>query len=244
MQEEIVTPDKHSDKGKKEQVQEMFDTISPAYDGLNRVMTLRMDISWRKRVREKVAQIKAGTIRDVATGTGDLAIELSKIEGAHITGVDISQGMLSVGEKKIKELGLSERISMQLADSENLPFADGSFDAVTVSFGVRNFENLQKGLSELRRVLRPGGRLVILETSVPTRFPYKQGYRLYTRFVVPLMGKFLAKNQNAYAYLSESAAKFPFGEKLANILKGEIGFSSVNYYPQFLGVATIYVADK
>ena len=152
--------------------------------------------------------------------------------------------MLSVGEKKIKELGLSERISMQLADSENLPFADGSFDAVTVSFGVRNFENLQKGLSELRRVLRPGGRLVILETSVPTRFPYKQGYRLYTRFVVPLMGKFLAKNQNAYAYLSESAAKFPFGEKLANILKGEIGFSSVNYYPQFLGVATIYVADK
>ena len=122
--------------------------------------------------------------------------------------------MLSVGEKKIKELGLSERISMQLADSENLPFADGSFDAVTVSFGVRNFENLQKGLSELRRVLRPGGRLVILETSVPTRFPYKQGYRLYTRFVVPLMGKFLAKNQNAYAYLSESAAKFPFGEKL------------------------------
>ena len=158
MQEEIVTPDKHSDKGKKEQVQEMFDTISPAYDGLNRVMTLRMDISWRKRVREKVAQIKAGTILDVATGTGDLAIELSKIEGAHITGVDISQGMLSVGEKKIKELGLSERISMQLADSENLPFADGSFDAVTVSFGVRNFENLQKGLSELRRVLRPGGR--------------------------------------------------------------------------------------
>ena len=243
MQEEIVTPDKHSDKGKKEQVQEMFDTISPAYDGLNRVMTLRMDISWRKRVREKVAEIKAGTILDVATGTGDLAIELSKIEGAHITGVDISQGMLSVGEK-IKELGLSERISMQLADSENLPFANGSFDAVTVSFGVRNFENLQKGLSELRRVLRPGGRLVILETSVPTRFPYKQGYRLYTRFVVPLMGKFLAKNQNAYAYLSESAAKFPFGEKLANILKGEIGFSSVNYYPQFLGVATIYVADK
>ena len=241
MQTEIVTPDKHSDKGKKEQVQEMFDTISPSYDGLNRVMTLRMDITWRRRVREKVAEVKAGTILDVATGTGDLAIELSKIANAHITGVDISQGMLSVG---VKTLGLSERITMQLADSEHLPFADGSFDAVTVSFGVRNFENLQKGLSELRRVLRPGGRLVILETSVPTRFPYKQGYKFYTKFVVPLMGKLLAKNQNAYAYLSESAAKFPFGKQLANILESEIGFSRVKFYPQFLGVATIYVADK
>ena len=240
MQAEIVTPDKHSDKGKKEQVQEMFDTISPSYDGLNRVMTLRMDITWRRRVREKVAEVKAGTILDVATGTGDLAIELSKIANAHITGVDISQGMLSVGEQKVKTLGLSERITMQLADSEHLPFADGSFDAVTVSFGVRNFENLQKGLSELRRVLRPGGRLVILETSVPTRFPYK----FYTKFVVPLMGKLLAKNQNAYAYLSESAAKFPFGKQLANILESEIGFSRVKFYPQFLGVATIYVADK
>lgn len=244
MQAEIVTPDKHSNKGKKEQVQEMFDTISPSYDGLNRVMTLRMDITWRRRVREKVAEVKAGTILDVATGTGDLAIELSKIANAHITGVDISQGMLSVGEQKVKTLGLSERITMQLADSEHLPFADGSFDAVTVSFGVRNFENLQKGLSELRRVLRPGGRLVILETSVPTRFPCKQGYKFYTKFVVPLMGKLLAKNQNAYAYLSESAAKFPFGKQLANILESEIGFSRVKFYPQFLGVATIYVADK
>ena len=225
-QEEIVTPDKNSNKGKKEQVQEMFDTISPSYDGLNRVMTLRMDISWRKHVREKIAQIKPGTILDVATGTGDLAIELSKIPSAHITAVDISQGMLSVGEKKVKELGLSERIVMQVADSENLPFADGSFDAVTVSFGIRNFENLHKGLSELRRVLRSGGRLVILETSVPTRFPYKQGYK------------------NAYAYLSESAAKFPFGKKLSGILKEEIGFSKVHFIPQSLGVATIYIADK
>ena len=228
-QEEIVTPDKNSNKGKKEQVQEMFDTISPSYDGLNRVMTLRMDISWRKHVREKIAQIKPGTILDVATGTGDLAI---------------SQGMLSVGEKKVKELGLSERIVMQVADSENLPFADGSFDAVTVSFGIRNFEKLHKGLSELRRVLRPGGRLVILETSVPTRFPYKQGYKLYTKFIVPLMGKLLAKNKNAYAYLSESAAKFPFGKKLSGILKEEIGFSKVHFIPQSLGVATIYIADK
>ena len=243
-QEEIVTPDKNSNKGKKEQVQEMFDTISPSYDGLNRVMTLRMDISWRKHVREKIAQIKPGTILDVATGTGDLAIELSKIPSAHITAVDISQGMLSVGEKKVKELGLSERIVMQVADSENLPFADGSFDAVTVSFGIRNFENLHKGLSELRRVLRSGGRLVILETSVPTRFPYKQGYKLYTKFIVPMMGKLLAKNKNAYAYLSESAAKFPFGKKLSGILKEEIGFSRVHFIPQSLGVATIYIADK
>ncbi|EGD33082.1 MULTISPECIES: bifunctional demethylmenaquinone methyltransferase/2-methoxy-6-polyprenyl-1,4-benzoquinol methylase UbiE [unclassified Capnocytophaga] len=243
-QEEIVTPDKNSDKGKKVQVQEMFDTISSSYDGLNRVMTLRMDISWRKHVREKVFQIKPGTILDVATGTGDLAIELSKIPKAHIIAVDISQGMLSVGEKKVKELNLSDRITMQVADSENLPFADESFDAVTVSFGIRNFENLEKGLTEIKRVLRPKGRLVILETSVPTRFPYKQGYKLYTKFIVPLMGKFLAKNQNAYAYLSESAAKFPFGERLSQILSKEIGFSKVIYKPQTLGVATIYIADK
>ena len=203
-----------------------------------------MDISWRKHVREKVFQIKPGTILDVATGTGDLAIELSKIPKAHIIAVDISQGMLSVGEKKVKELNLSDRITMQVADSENLPFADESFDAVTVSFGIRNFENLEKGLTEIKRVLRPKGRLVILETSVPTRFPYKQGYKLYTKFIVPLMGKFLAKNQNAYAYLSESAAKFPFGERLSQILSKEIGFSKVIYKPQTLGVATIYIADK
>lgn len=181
-QEEIVTPDKNSNKGKKEQVQEMFDTISPSYDGLNRVMTLRMDISWRKHVREKIARIKPGTILDVATGTGDLAIELSKIPSAHITAVDISQGMLSVGEKKVKELGLSERIVMQVADSENLPFADGSFDAVTVSFGIRNFENLHKGLSELRRVLRPGalGDLGNLCTySLPLQTGVQTLYQVY-----------------------------------------------------------------
>lgn len=244
MQQETVFPDKNSDKGKREQVQEMFDTISPAYDDLNRVMTLRMDISWRKNVRQYVAKKNPGTILDIATGTGDLAIELSKIPSVEITAVDISQGMLSVGEKKVKSLGLTDRIHMQVADSENLPFPDESFDAVTVSFGIRNFEHLNKGLSEIKRVLRPNGRLVILETSVPTRFPYKQGYKFYTKFIVPLMGRLLAKNKNAYAYLSESAAKFPFGKQMAQILSQEIGFTSVNYKPQTLGVATIYIADK
>ena len=171
MQAEIVTPDKHSDKGKKEQVQEMFDTISPSYDGLNRVMTLRMDITWRRRVREKVAEVKAGTILDVATGTGDLAIELSKIANAHITGVDISQGMLSVGEQKVKTLGLSERITMQLADSEHLPFADGSFDAVTVSFGVRNFENLQS----LGVCCAQGADWSFWKPRYPPAFPISRG---------------------------------------------------------------------
>ena len=205
MQQETVFPDKNSDKGKREQVQEMFDTISPAYDDLNRVMTLRMDISWRKNVRQYVAKKNPGTILDIATGTGDLAIELSKIPSAEITAVDISQGMLSVGEKKVKSLGLTDRIHMQVADSENLPFP---------------------------------------ETSIPTRFPYKQGYKFYTKFIVPLMGRLLAKNKNAYAYLSESAAKFPFGKQMAQILSQEIGFTSVNYKPQTLGVATIYIADK
>ena len=241
--EEKVTPYKDSEKGKKEQVQGMFDSISNSYDDLNRVMTMRLDIAWRRNVRKRVAEIQPEKILDVATGTGDLAIELTKIPQAHITGLDLSEGMLSVGKKKVTDLNLSSRIEMVLGDSEKLPFPDASFDAVTVSFGVRNFEDLEKGLKEIHRVLQPKGRLVILETSVPTKFPYKQGYKIYTQFLVPLMGKILAKNQTAYAYLSESASKFPFGKKFADILS-KIGFSKVQFNPQTLGVATIYIADK
>ena len=171
--EEKVTPYKDSEKGKKEQVQGMFDSISNSYDDLNRVMTMRLDIAWRRNVRKRVAEIQPEKILDVATGTGDLAIELTKIPQAHITGLDLSEGMLSVGKKKVTDLNLSSRIEMVLGDSEKLPFPDASFDAVTVSFGVRNFEDLEKGLKEIHRVLQPKGRLVILETSVPTKFPYK-----------------------------------------------------------------------
>lgn len=241
--QETVTPYKDSPKGKKEQVKGMFDTISNNYDGLNRVMTLRMDTRWRKNVRKQVAEVQPVDVLDVATGTGDLAIELAQLPTAKIIGLDLSEGMLSVGKQKVSQLGLEDKIQMMLGDSEHLPFVDASFDAVTVSFGVRNFENLEKGLQELRRVLRPSGRLVILETSVPERFPLKQGYHFYTKYIIPFFGKIFAKDRKAYAYLSESASKFPYGKRFANILS-QIGFSKVKFKKQTLGVATIYIADK
>ena len=160
-----------------------------------------------------------------------------------IVGLDLSDGMLSVGRKKIQKQNLSERIEMIQGDSENLPFEDDSFDAITVAFGIRNFETLEKGLAEIHRVLRPGGIFVILETSVPTKFPFKQGYNFYTKFILPTIGKVFSKDKSAYAYLSESAANFPFGEKLNNILR-KIGFTKVEDLPQTFGVSTIYVASK
>lgn len=241
--EEIVVPYKNSDKRKKEQVEGMFDTISGKYDGLNRVMTLRMDTCWRRNVRRQIADIKPSKILDVATGTGDLAIELTKIPETKIIGLDLSKGMLDVGKQKVAHLNLQNRIELVLGDSENLPFEDAMFDAVSVSFGVRNFENLEKGLSEIYRVLRPEGRLVILETSVPESFLLKQGYHFYTRTIIPFLGKLLTKNRTAYAYLSESASRFPYGKKFAEILT-KVGFSKVTFKPQTLGVATIYIADK
>lgn len=221
----------------------MFNNISPAYDSLNRMMTFRLDIRWRKNVVKIVEKNEPQNILDIATGTGDLAIALAKIQGAHITGVDISEGMLAVARQKVAHKNLEQRIDLALADSEALPFADNSFDAVTVSFGVRNFENLALGLKEIYRVLRPNGVLVILETSVPTRFPLKQGYALYTHYFLPFLGSLFSKNRKAYAYLSESAHQFPFGEKFAHII-AQAGFSYVSFSPQTLGVATIYTAYK
>lgn len=242
MQEKIL-PNKNSTQGKKEQVEGMFNSISKSYDGLNRTMTMRLDISWRKNVRKAIAKIQPKQILDIATGTGDLAIELTKIPNCQIVGLDLSEGMLAVGQEKIQKLNLTHRITFLLGDSENLPFNDNSFDAISVSFGVRNFENLEKGLSEIYRVLAPNGRLVILETSVPENFFLKKGYFFYTKYIVPLMGRFLASNQTAYAYLSESASKFPCGKNFAQILSS-IGFSKVTFKPQTLGVATIYIANK
>ncbi|SFW72160.1 demethylmenaquinone methyltransferase / 2-methoxy-6-polyprenyl-1,4-benzoquinol methylase [Sinomicrobium oceani] len=240
---ENVTPYKDSGLGKKEQVTKMFDTISGKYDGLNRVISFGIDIKWRKKVVQIVKDTNPETILDIATGTGDLAINLAQTGAGKIIGLDISSGMLEVGKKKIAEKKLEDTIEMVLGDSENLPFEDNTFDAITVAFGVRNFENLEKGLSEILRVLRPGGCFVILETSVPTKPPYKQGYNLYTRHVLPVIGKVFSKDRSAYKYLSESASVFPHGEKLNNILS-KIGFIKVQNHPQTLGVATIYVASK
>lgn len=238
-----VTPYKDSELGKKEQVAQMFDTISGKYDGLNRVISFGIDIEWRKKVLKMVADTKPDTILDIATGTGDLAILMSNTSAKEIIGADISAGMLEVGRKKIAERKLDNKIQMVLGDSENLPFEDNHFDAITVAFGVRNFETLEKGLSEILRVLKPGGIFVILETSVPTKFPFKQGYRFYSKYILPTIGKLFSKDKSAYVYLSESASVFPHGEALNNILR-KIGFIEVKNMPQTLGVATIYSASK
>jgi|SRR6218665_339409 len=238
-----VTPYKTSALSKKEQVAQMFDTISGNYDGLNRVISFGIDVKWRKKVLALVSEKKPKAILDIATGTGDLAILMATTDAEKIIGLDISEGMLTVGRKKIREKNLSARIDMVLGDSENLPFEDHTFDAITVAFGVRNFENLEKGLSEILRVLKPNGIFVILETSNPTKFPYKQGYTFYTKYILPLIGKLFSKDNDAYGYLSESASVFPFGEALNNILR-KVGFINVAAMPQTFGVATIYSASK
>lgn len=238
-----ITPYKDTTKTKKEQVAEMFDTISGNYDGLNRVISFGIDVQWRKKVVALVSNIKPSKILDVATGTGDLAINLAKTEASEIIGLDISNGMLEVGKHKIANKKLDQVISMVQGDSENLPFEDNYFDAITVAFGVRNFENLEKGLSEIYRVLKPGGIFVVLETSIPTRTPFKQGYHLYCSKILPLIGKLFSKDKSAYTYLSESAAAFPYGEAFNNILS-KIGFIECKDKPQTFGVATIYTATK
>ena len=238
-----VTPYKDSKLSKKKQIEQMFDNISGNYDGLNRVISMGSDVKWRKKVIELVAATNPENVLDIATGTGDLAIQMVRTGAKKIVGLDLSDGMLSVGRKKIQKQNLSERIEMIQGDSENLPFEEDSFDAITVAFGIRNFETLEKGLAEIHRVLRPGGIFVILETSVPTKFPFKQGYNFYTKFILPTIGKVFSKDKSAYAYLSESAANFPFGEKLNNILR-KIGFTKVEDLPQTFGVSTIYVASK
>ncbi len=238
-----INPYKDSDLSKKEQVAHMFDTISGNYDNLNRMISLGSDQGWRRKVLKLVGDTQPHSILDIATGTGDLAILLSKTKAAKIVGLDLSEGMLAVGKEKVKALKLENQVEMVQGDSENLPFADNSFDAVTVAFGIRNFEFLEKGLAEILRVLKPNGIFVILETSVPTKFPFKQGYHLYTNAIVPFMGKLFSKDQKAYAYLSESAKNFPFGENLNNILR-KVGFKNVRHLPQTMGVATIYTASK
>ncbi len=242
--EKKITPYKDSELGKKKQVEQMFDTISGNYDGLNRVISMGSDIKWRKKVIKLVAATNPDSILDIATGTGDLAIQFAESTTANkIVGLDLSEGMLSVARKKVAGKTLGENIEFIKGDSEALPFEDNSFDAITVSFGIRNFENLEKGLSEILRVLKKDGVFVILETSVPSKFPFKQGYKFYSKFILPVIGRLFSRDKVAYKYLSESASAFPHGEVLNNILR-QIGFNDVANNPQTLGVATIYTARK
>jgi len=239
---EIVKP-YNTDKSKKEEVAQMFNNISARYDFLNHFLSLGIDHIWRRKAVNKLREIQPKRILDLATGTGDFAIALLKLNPSQIIGMDISSGMLGVGKNKMKAKHVSHIIDMQLGDSENMPFEDGYFDAITVGFGVRNYEHLEKGLSEMLRVTRSGGKIVILEFSKPKRFPIKQAFGFYSRFIIPFFGKRISKDEKAYAYLPESVAAFPEGKAFTDILS-KLGYNQVESTLVSGGIATIYTGIK
>jgi demethylmenaquinone methyltransferase/2-methoxy-6-polyprenyl-1,4-benzoquinol methylase len=235
----VVRPYAQSADGKKQQVARMFNSIAHRYDLLNHSLSLGTDIIWRKKAVACLRPLAPKQILDVATGTGDLALEALSLNPDKVIGVDISEGMLELGRKKVTARGLDARVQLLSGDSEALPFADGAFDAVTVAFGVRNFEDLHRGLCEMRRVLRPGGMMVVLEFSRPTAFPIKQLYWFYFDRLLPLFGKMVSKDDSAYAYLPESVRNFPDGEAFKNeMLKA--GFARCSARQLTFGIATIY----
>jgi demethylmenaquinone methyltransferase/2-methoxy-6-polyprenyl-1,4-benzoquinol methylase len=240
--EEIV-PYKDRPEDKKTQVAQMFDHIAGRYDFLNHFLSAGIDRSWRKAAVSKLAAGKPQFILDIATGTADFAIEALSLKPKRIIGVDISEGMLNVGREKIKKLGLEHLIELKKGDSENLEFADNTFDAVIVAFGVRNFENLTRGLSEMYRVLKPGGRAVVLEFSKPRGVAMKRAYSFYFNYLLPLIGKFVSKDNSAYSYLPESVQAFPDGEDFLAIFQS-IGFKSTEWHPLTFGISAIYSAKK
>jgi demethylmenaquinone methyltransferase/2-methoxy-6-polyprenyl-1,4-benzoquinol methylase len=229
--------------GKKVQVEAMFDAIAPRYDLLNRVLSAGIDQRWRDRLIALAGTQQPRRILDVATGTADVAIKAARLRPERIVGVDISERMLEIGREKVERAGLSHLIRLQQADSTRLPFSDRQFDAVTVAFGVRNFEDLDLGLAEMRRVLRDGGVAAILEFSQPTAFPIKQFYRFYSRRLLPLIGTLVSRDRGAYHYLPESVAAFPFGEEFAGRMRAA-GYVDVTYEALTFGIATIYVGRR
>ena len=239
---EIVKP-YNTDKSKKEEVAQMFNNISARYDFLNHFLSLGIDHIWRRKAVNTLREIQPKRILDLATGTGDFAIALLKLNPTQIIGMDISSGMLDVGKNKMKAKQVSHIIDMQLGDSENMPFEDGYFDAITVGFGVRNYEHLEKGLTEMLRVTRNGGKIVILEFSKPKRFPIKQAFGFYSRFIIPFFGKRISKEEKAYAYLPDSVAAFPEGRTFTDILSN-LGYKQVDATLVSGGIATIYTGIK
>ncbi|MCX6278635.1 MAG: bifunctional demethylmenaquinone methyltransferase/2-methoxy-6-polyprenyl-1,4-benzoquinol methylase UbiE [Bacteroidetes bacterium] len=231
------------EKDKKEIVRAMFNDISPKYDFLNHFLSFGIDRLWRKKLVKLLRQSKPSEILDVATGTGDLALAVAKINPRKIIGIDISEQMLDIGRAKLIKPGLGKLISFQQADAEQIPFPDNSFDAITVAFGVRNFENLELGISEMRRVLRPGGWMYILEFSHPQLFYIRQLYYLYSRFFIPSVGRLISGNNQAYSYLPESVTAFPSGQKLVEIIEKQ-GLSRVSFIPLSMGIASIYYGQK
>ena len=236
-----VTPYNNS-KSKKEQVTKMFNNIAESYDFLNHSLSLGMDKIWRKKAIKKLDN-NPKNILDIATGTGDFAISAAKYTKAQITGIDISQRMLDIGIKKITEKKLGKRIKLQKADSENLPFNDNSFDAITAGFGVRNFEDIFKGLSEMYRVLENNGIIAILEPSIPNRFPLRQIYNLYFQNLLPTIGSWISKDKNAYKYLPDSVKEFPSNNEFIKILQNQ-GFKKCQYFPLTFGIVSLYIAIK
>jgi demethylmenaquinone methyltransferase/2-methoxy-6-polyprenyl-1,4-benzoquinol methylase len=236
-------PNKKSHQSKKDQVEEMFNNISPKYDLLNHLLSANIDKLWRKNAINMLKPHQPKHILDIATGTADFAIAATRLKGAKIVGIDISEGMLNVGRRKIENKGLSKIIELIKADSESIPFENDKFDAAIVGFGVRNFETLKTGLSEIKRVLKPGGVFYILEFSKPVTAPYKQIYQFYFTRILPFIGRLVSKNSNAYSYLPESVNEFPDGEKFLTIL-AEVGFVKNKCFSQTFGIASIYEAHK
>lgn len=239
-----VVPYKDSSDSKKEQVADMFDSISGKYDFLNRLLSGGVDIYWRKKALSMIKDRTNNLVLDIATGTGDLAIEANKIlQVDKIIGVDISEGMLSVGKEKIKKLGLTDKIELQMGDSEKLLFNDNTFDTVIVSFGVRNFENLLKGLTDMCRVLKPGGTCLVVEFSKPASFPFKQFYWFYSTKILPIIGKLVSKDSSAYSYLPESVKAFPDGKAFLDVFE-QAGFKETSVKTLTFGICSIYLGKK
>ena len=238
-----VKPYKGQEGTKKEQVAEMFDNISKKYDFLNHFLSLGIDKLWRKKAIKMLQKHQPKSLLDIATGTGDFALEGLKLHADRIVGVDISEGMMEMGREKLKKKGLDKKITLQYGDSENLPFSDGEFDAITVGFGVRNFENLDKGISDIRRVLSDNGVAAILEFSKPKAFPIKQFFGFYSKYLIPFFGKMISKDKSAYTYLPESIEAFPEGDDFVEILLKN-GFKNAYRKSVSGGIATIYIAEK
>lgn len=238
-----VVPYKNRNESKRTQVAEMFDNISPKYDFLNHLLSGGVDIYWRKKAISLLKKAQPKQILDIATGTGDFAIEALRLKPDKVTGVDISEGMLAVGREKIERLGLQDKITFMKGDSENLPFPDNYFDAVIVSFGVRNFENLLAGLSDMCRVMRFGGTCVVVEFSNPKSFPFKQLYNFYSKYILPGIGKIVSKDDSAYKYLPESVQAFPDGSNFLSIFE-QAGFKNTKCIPLTFGICSIYIGQK
>ncbi|TXK48045.1 bifunctional demethylmenaquinone methyltransferase/2-methoxy-6-polyprenyl-1,4-benzoquinol methylase UbiE [Pontibacter qinzhouensis] len=238
-----VVPYKDQNENKKSQVAQMFNNIAGKYDFLNHFLSAGIDIIWRKKAVKLLAPSNPKIMLDIATGTGDFAIEALSLNPDNIIGVDISEGMMAVGREKLKRRGLDKKIELLYGDSEDLPFEDNTFDAITVAFGVRNFENLPKGLSEMYRVLKPGGTAVVLEFSKPKAFPMKQLYQFYFKNILPVVGKFVSKDRAAYTYLPESVQAFPDGQEFINIYQ-QVGFKSTKWHSLTFGISSIYTGKK